>query len=216
MKKFPLTVKKRENPGKKSAKSYRAEGLIPAVLYGLDIENQLLAVPKIELDNLLKGVGSEHALLGLKIGTRSRQEVLAVIKEIQHAPVDESIQHVDFEHISPKRPITIEVGLEFEGEAVGQKQGGIVTGHLWEIPVKGLIQDIPDIIKVNITDLEIDQSIHIKDLKVEGFEILVDPDRTVVTISSPKKITVEEKAEEEVEEAEEIGEEAAIKKESKE
>ncbi|MBN2542238.1 50S ribosomal protein L25 [bacterium] len=201
MKKYSLSVKKRKNAGTAYSRRLRRDGYIPAVLYGLGTDVQHLMVHHKDFQDVMKQVAGEHALISIKVGARSKGEVLSIIKEIQHDPINESILHIDFEHISPDKPISVDVSIQYVGDPVGVEKGGVFSPHLWELPVKGTVDKLPDFLEINVSELDLETALHVKDISVQGCEILLDPDRTLASILAPRKIEeVIPSAEEEVEE----------------
>lgn len=215
-----LKVEARDKVGTGGAKKIRSEGFFPAVLYGEGEEVRTLSVDSKEFYSVIHTTARENVVLSLKIEGNDGGECIAIIKEIQYHPVRRDILHVDFQHISMSKEIVIRVPVEIKGEAVGVKtRGGILEVIHREIEVECLPGDIPDAIAVDVTELDVGDSLQVKDLRVEKAKILSEPDETVVTIVAPSVIEeAKPAAAEEVEEgeeekpAEEAGEAEAGKK----
>jgi large subunit ribosomal protein L25 len=215
-----LRVRLRQGLGKGEARKARREGLVPAVLYGEGEEPRVLAVECKDFYPVIRTKARENVILDLKIEGAEDQDCKAIIREIQYHPVREQILHVDFQHISMTKEITVEVPLEIVGEAVGVKtRGGILEIIQREIEVECLPASIPDAIRVDVTALDVGDSIQVSDLRVENAQIVSDPEATVITIVAPtvvEEVKVEAaEGEEEVkpEEAAGEGEEGEEKKE---
>jgi large subunit ribosomal protein L25 len=163
----------------------------------------------LDLDKIYKTSGTEQVILNLVIGNGGTQNVTAMVKELQAAPVTRQYLHIDFYEISLDEKIVVSIPVEVTGKSKGVERGGFLQVVRHELEVSCLPTDMPDKIQVDVTDLDIGDAIHIGDLKVEDtVRLLADTSLTVLTVVAP---TVEEEKlpEEEVEEAEETeGEEA--------
>jgi len=201
-----LTANIRTTKGNSPARAMRREGNIPAVLYGPGTEPVLISVNMMEMEQILKGrqVGMTFFNLLIKNGeTRPRS---AMIKELQVHPVSRKLIHADFYEISMDRKISVKVPVTTKGHSVGVELGGILQIIRRELEVFCLPHRIPEVIELDVTDLDIGDSIHVQDIPLDDdIEIDAEVNFTVLTVSSPK---VEEEEVEEEEELEE-GEEAA-------
>jgi large subunit ribosomal protein L25 len=209
MKEITLEAATRTKSGKGVARKLRAGGKIPAVVYGKDEEPVALEMEYDRFHNAMKDTSGENLLINLSIdGADSGKK--ALIKEIQRDPVDGHLLHIDFMHISMTEKIRVTVPVVLEGTPEGVKNfGGIISWVIRHLDVFCLPRDIPDKITLDVTELKIHDSIHVKDIVAGDFEILENPERTVVSIVPPTVIKEEVPAE--GEEGEEIaeGEEAA-------
>jgi large subunit ribosomal protein L25 len=210
-----LNAKVRNESGKGSARQARMRGLVPAVLYGEGEEPRPLLVDYKEFYTVIHTTAGENVILDLKVEGSGREACKAIVREIQWHPVRRDILHIDFQHISMTKEITVDVHVEVEGESVGVKtKGGILELILREVEVECLPANIPDKIVVDVTNLDVGDSLQVKDLEVTGAVIVSDPESTVLTVGAPT--VVEEKkvevAAEEAEEGEEKPEEAEEEK----
>jgi len=191
------------------------QGFIPCVIYGRDLKNPLsLKIEKKELLKLLHTHRLESSVFSLLIGDQKPKKIDVMIKEIQYHPVTGDILHLDFYAISLKRSIKVKVPITTKGEAIGAKQKrGVLNRLFWELEVECLPSEIPKEIEVDISNLNIGESIYVKDLKIPtGVKILENPGNLVFTVSAPKEEVVEIKPEE----IAETKEPEVIKKEKKE
>ena len=203
MEQIAIKAVKRENLGTGESKRLRKQGFIPAVVYGHNV-NFSLKIPQSELLVLKKHHFSENLMINLFI--EGEKEPLAVlVKDVQYSPLTEEVIHLDFLHISLKEKVSVKVPIEIKGEPKGVKEGGVLEHHLWEVEVKCLPTDIPESILVDISGLDIGDSLHIKDISFpENVEVLDDPDEVVVNVSAVKEepeaeeAAVEEGAEPEI------------------
>jgi large subunit ribosomal protein L25 len=214
-----LEVNEREHKGKGPAKKLRRQGFIPAIMYGYK-GNKPLSVHYSEFQKLFEDIG-EHAIITLTIGEKEKVDV--IIKSFQLDPVKRNIIHIDFLQIQEGQVLRTEIPVKVIGTSKGIKKGGILEEYVRDIEVECLPKDIPDSIVIDVTDLDIGDSVHIKDLPVsDKLRILTNQEQVVVAVGMPSKIeepVVEE--EEELEEgeaapAEEAEEEAAAPEEKSE
>ena len=184
-----LTVQKRVQVGRNAVKKVRKEGLVPGVIYGTGQEPINLEVNSRQLSTVLAHASSENILLELEIvDGDNRHSSLAIIKEVQHHPLQAEIVHVDFHAVSATEKITAEVPIETLGEPVGVKtHGGLLEHILRSLEVECLPGDLPARIEVDVTNLDIGQSVHVKDLQLpSGVEAVTDADLTVVAVSAAR------------------------------
>jgi large subunit ribosomal protein L25 len=193
----------RTTTGNGPARALRREGKIPAVLYGPNKETVLLSVVVNDLEQVLKKSRSGQVLLNLVIQNGESSTRPAMIKELQIHPVSNAFLHADFYEISMDRKIKVKVPVVVTGKAVGVEEGGILQIIRRELEVLCLPFALPESIEVDITDLDVGDSIHVGDIPLEGEIELLDEDHfTVATMLTPKveAVEVEELEEEEGEE----------------
>jgi len=174
------------------------------VLYGPGTESVLLSVNISDIDRVLKKGRIGQALLNLVIpdnGETSNKTVM--VKELQLHPVSRNFLHIDFYEVAMDRKIMVNVPVMATGKAKGVEIGGILQIIRRELEVQCLPLDVPESIEIDITDLDIGDSIHLVDIPRQSeIEFLGDENITVVTIVSPKIEEEEEPVEEEEEEGE--------------
>ena len=187
MKSVSLTVYPRELNRRAGVKKLRATGRIPAVIYGRQTTPQNLEVTQVDLDNVIHHSASENILIDLTVKDDGRPTRLALVQEVQHHALSGKVLHVDFHEVAATDKVTITVPVEAIGEAAGVKSGGGVLEHvLFKIKVKALPKDLPEILEVDVSKLEIGQSIHLGDIPVpEGVEIIGDKHLTVLAVAAP-------------------------------
>jgi large subunit ribosomal protein L25 len=191
----------RTTTGNGPARRIRMTGQIPAVLYGPKTEPVLLSVNKSDLELVFKKGGIGQVILNLVIQQNGETTTRpAMIKELQTHPVSRNFIHIDFYEIKMDQKITAKIPVVTTGIAKGVELGGMLQIIRRELEVECLPLAVPESIEIDISDLDIGDSIHLGDIHVEGeIEFLEDDNYTVVTVLSPK---MEEEPEEE-EEAEE-------------
>jgi len=196
-----LKVKKREGTGKSLTKKVRAEGDIPAVIYGGTNPVVSIQVNSKELQTVIHSKAGENALLQLTFeGASTKAKETVLIKDIQHDPVNEDVLHVDFTIVSLTEKIRAKVSLHEKGEAPGVKEGGVIDIPHHELEVECLPTDIPDRIVIDISALNINDAVHVKELNIPSeVKCLLDPEEVVLKVSPPRKeeeVPAEEAAEE--------------------
>jgi len=201
-----LKARIRNTTGKGAARTLRRQGMMPAVLYGSDIQNVPLAVSAYDIEYLFTRINYAQALLNLTVENGQPYEKTVMVKEVQADPLTQKYLHVDFYEVKMDRKITTTVPVVTTGVAKGVAEGGILQIIRRELDVTCLPGDIPQQLKIDISDLGIGDSIHIADIRPEGnIEIPFETNFTVVAVVSPK--IVKEEAEAVEEEAAEEGEE---------
>jgi large subunit ribosomal protein L25 len=210
LEKIKLTANVRTDTGNGPARVLRRDGKIPAVLYGPDTKPILLSIQTHDFELLLKDYNVSQMVLDLDVKNGKTIKKSVMVKELQTHPVSHNLLHVDFYEISMTRKIKVNVPIITTGKSAGEELGGVVQIIRRELEVLCLPGEIPESIKVDISELEIGDSLHVEDITVGGdIEIPAEVNFTVLTVTSPK-VEVEEEEEIEEEEGEEVeGEEAA-------
>jgi large subunit ribosomal protein L25 len=180
MKSISIKGTKREVVGKKEAKRLRAEGLVPGVLYGGDEPVHFYASEK-EFKPLI--YTPNVYLVDLDIdGT----VYPSIIQDAQYHPVEEQLMHVDFLRTLENKPVKIEIPIKLEGFAKGIRMGGKMKQSLRSLKVKALVKNLPDVISINVEDLDLGQSIKVGSLQQENIEFLNAKATPVVTIMATR------------------------------
>jgi large subunit ribosomal protein L25 len=209
---FALGVKLREEHGKGVARKLRAAGRIPAVCYRRNAEPVPVSLDPKELDLLLRSASSGiNTLIDLKVtggGDFDGRQVL--VKELQRDPISGAYLHADLYAVDLQQKIHVSVPINLEGTPIGVSLGGGVLDFATrEIDVECLPNAIPEEFTIDVSEIEIGQSLHVRDIAIpEGVEILNDPDVTVMSVVAPVAIEEEAPEEEEGEEGEAVDAEA--------
>jgi len=180
-----LKAEKRTVVGRNAIKKIKAQGLVPGVIYGSQAEPMPLQVESRALTNVLAHALSEHVLVELEIADGSQNtNRLALIQEVQHHPLRPELLHVDFHAVSATEKITSEVPIEAVGDALGVRTfGGLLEHSLRTLEVECFPQDLPEIVRIDVTNLNIGESLHVRDIPLpSGVESLTDADLTVVSV----------------------------------
>jgi large subunit ribosomal protein L25 len=193
----------RESQGKGAARKLRAQGRIPAVLYGQDEETLSIWISERELRQILASKW-ETAIVDLSIEGKVKKECNAIIKDIQRHPANGRLLHVDFQYVRKGQKIRLDVPIGLIGDPIGVKEmGGILEHGLREVAVRCMPRHIPESIELDVSHLGIHDAIHVKDI-TDGYpdvEFLDDPESTLANVVPPK-VEVEPVAEEEAAEEE--------------
>jgi len=160
----------------------RRDGNVPGIYYTKGVE----PIPVYVSEKALKPIvfTSETHIINLKIG--DGEELKSILKNVQFDPVTDRVVHFDLLGISADQEIEIEVPLLFEGQAKGVKEGGVVQQTLHKLSVSCLPANIPDHIAINISDLALGDSVHIRDLNVENVRFIQHPEVIIVSVVVPR------------------------------
>jgi large subunit ribosomal protein L25 len=185
-KQVKLKAEPRMDVGRAAVRKLRARGLIPAVIYGGKNEPQALQVAAREINAMMSHASGENVLVELEIAGEGSSRT-ALVQEVQHSPVGGEIRHVDFHAISMDQMIQAEVPLEPTGIAVGVKTfGGLLEQSLRALAIECLPADLPDRITVDVSQLNIGDSIHVRDIQLpSGVTAKVQPDLTAFSVVAP-------------------------------
>ena len=199
-----ISARSRESRGKGAARQTRREGRIPAVLYGHGEDSVSLSVDANELQKLVHSISIENTIVDLDLGSGEPYKVL--IRELQRHPFRDEFVHIDFFHVAMDEKIQVEVPIVLIGTPTGVKnKGGVLDHQLRELEVFCLPGSIPEKIELDVSNLDIGDSIHVSDIQLPEVEILTELDRAVVAVLAPTVMEVEEVAEEALAEPEVIG-----------
>lgn len=184
MERATLNVEKRDKTGKGIARSLRRQDMIPAVVYRGG--NSLpIIISRKGMTEFIKATSGEHTVVNLKFSDGENK--LAILKECQRDPVKGDIIHTDFFEVSLKEKLVVNVRVITTGEPIGVKRdGGILQHVMREIEIECLPDNIPGHFEVDITNLEIGQSLHVKDIAVsKDIKVLTDPVEVIATVITP-------------------------------
>jgi len=175
---YILSGTKRENFGKRASKRYRRENLVPAEVYGSSKDNQSILINSFELTNQIKDPQFYSNVIDLNVG---KTKIEVILKDIQRDPQKSHITHIDFLEVDQNVKITVNVPINFinEDTCVGiKKSGGVISHIITEIEINCLPKDIPENIQVDVQELDINQSIHLTEIKLpDGVEFLSGTDK---------------------------------------
>jgi len=201
MRETALSATPRPELGKNAARRVRSVGQIPGVVYGPQTKPVSVAIDERAFRSAVKEAGGISAIFNLNVAGKENKVVL---RELQRDPVTSRVIHIDFHAISMNKPIHISIPVHFVGLAEGVKNdGGIMQTTLRELAISCLPSEIPERFELDVSELRIGESIHVRDISIPKVEILSESQRTIVVISAPTVMKVEEPTAEEVAEGEE-------------
>src|SRR5438270_13372865 len=187
-KQVKLMAERRTAIGRSAVRKLKAAGSVPAVMYGSKDKPEALQVSRRDINSLLSHAAGENILVELEIAGKSR---LALVQEVQHAPLGGAVLHVDFHAVSQDEVIQADVPLEPTGTANGVKNmGGLLEQNLRALAIECLPRDLPDVIRVDVSALNVGDSIHVREIPLpEGVKTRISPELTAFSVMAP---TVEE------------------------
>jgi large subunit ribosomal protein L25 len=192
-----LLVQNRSILGSAESRRLRRQGLIPGILYGRD-RPVAISVPERDLRNALTGAGGTNAVLDVVVEGGSSHA--SVLKEYQLHAVRGTITHIDLQEVRLDQPIHATVSLHITGEALGTKEGGVLSQSITEINVEALPLEVPALVEFDITGLHLGESAHLSQVELpEGVTLLDDGETVFVSVAQPMR---EEEPEETAEGAE--------------
>ena len=185
-----LAALTRTEVGKGAARSLRRGGRVPGVIYGHAREPQALTIDTRELDRLLEHISAENTVVELLIGGRTSR---TLIREIQRHPFRRQVLHVDFQELVAGEKVTVRIPIVLAGSAVGVRvDGGVLDQTLRELEIEVDPANMPNHIDVDISNMVIGDSIHVRDLVLPpGVETLTDRDTTVCVCAAPRAVIEE-------------------------
>jgi large subunit ribosomal protein L25 len=178
-----LKVVKREGTGKGVARRTRAEGRVPAVVYGPDLAAMPISVDRREFVTALHTDAGMNVLLSLEVDGKS---IPALAKELQRDPVRGTLLHADFIMVDLKQEVEVEVPVHIVGEAQGAKEGGVLEQPLFTVTVRCLPTEVPEQIEADVSHLNIGDSLRVSELaETKTFHILNEPEDIVASVAQP-------------------------------
>lgn len=174
-----INAKERTGLGKSAAIKLRKTGRIPAVMYDRHGKSVLLDVEEREFMKLFKTV-TESTILKVHVGDKDHE---VFIKDFQHNIVDDKIKHVDFYEVERGKTLRTKVKIKLQGSAEGVRHGGVLEAGIPELEVECLPKDLPPRIIVDVSALDVNQSLHVRDIKLpEAVTVLTDTEMTIAAI----------------------------------
>ena len=178
------------------AGALRRSGSVPGVVYGPSIDSTPIAIGRKELQTLFSQI-TRSSRIELEIDDEGKTKEMDVfLKVVEYDPVTDEPVHVDFYHPDVGHPLKLHVPIKVVGEAVGTKSGGILSVLFNTVRVLGLPQDIPHLITLDVTELDLGDGIHVRDVDFGEVEPMLPPERTLVTVIAPRGLGLAEDEEE--------------------
>ena len=184
---YIVKATQRTDTGKGKVGRLRRSGTLPAVMYGHGEPSLMLAMSTHDFDRLLEEIRGHSPIVDVEVDGRPAQK--CVIKTLQRNPMTGGLLHVDFQKIHAGEKVTMNVPVIVLGSAEGVKQGGMLDHVLRQVPVRATIDTIPEHFEIDVTNLKIGHSIHIKDLGRADLEFALPLDSPIVAVLTPRKLT---------------------------
>ena len=196
-----LKAEKREGTGKGVARKLRASGKVPAVVYGQGGEALAVTVDAHDARYLFERVSVENTIIEVEVGGET---IETLVREIQVHPSRAELLHVDFYRLQKGVKVDVEIPLHLNGTPLGVKaHGGVLQQVIHELPVLTIPSLIPDSFEVDVSGLDVGDSLHVSDIELpEGVEVQLDLERTVCSVIVPKGLAAEDEEGEEEDEGE--------------
>jgi len=169
----------------------RREGFVPGVVYGPSIETASIAIQKKDLQVLFSEI-TRSSLINLAIEGEESREFEVFLKVVDYDPITDEPRHVDFYHPHTGTPLKLEVPIRVIGECKGIKSGGILNVLFNTVAVHGLAKDVPSLITIDVSALDMGESIRVRDVDFGAVEPMLPPERTIVTVIAPRGMYLEE------------------------
>lgn len=188
MSSFVLDAKLRDKTGKESSKKYRREGYIPSIIYGQG-KNTNILINEHSFRKMYSKL-TRSTILSLNL---ENKKIDVLIKDYDRNSLKDQFIHIDFYEIDVNKPVHVKIPIEFVGNAIGIREGGLLEKHLVSLEVECLPKDIVNHFEVNIEHLKINDSLHVRDIKLDKkYKILSHQDDVVIRISGVKSEVVEQ------------------------
>ena len=202
-----LEATSREVKGTGNAGRLRRSGITPAIVYGQGEAAEMIQISSHEIEQLLRTHSSSSLLVNIKREGKPASRVL--LKDVQYHPVSGKVIHVDFNAVDLTSTVKVHVSLELIGESAGVNEGGVLEQLIREVEIECLPTEIPESISVDISEMNIGDSLHVEQLDLTDVKgtVLTAGDVSIVNVAAPR--VVEEVEEEEAAEGAEGTEEGA-------
>jgi large subunit ribosomal protein L25 len=186
MEEIRIQAEKRIGTGKGMARKLRQNGAIPAIVYGKDVDPLSLTISDRQWKLVQNHVKSNTIIrIEVKDGDTTEERPV-MLKEAQRA-VTGKVLHVDFLQVSMERMVQVEIPIHLTGDPIGVTKGGVIEQHLRTIMVESLPGQIPDSLQVDISELDIGDSIHVSEILLPGTRLLEHPDVAIVGVTPPER-----------------------------
>jgi large subunit ribosomal protein L25 len=183
---IPLNTEVRSKLGTRTTRRYRAAGKLPGVIYG---HKEAIVPVAVEAKPFNEHLAKGAHLFSLKVDGKDESVLL---KDVQYDHLGTNIVHVDFARVDLNERVTVTIGIELKGEAPGEKDGGVLQQVLMELEIECVVTEIPDGIVYNVSNLKLDDSVHVRDLTLPaGVTTTADPELIVAVCHAIKEVEAE-------------------------
>ncbi len=185
MKSFSINGTKRAAQTKQEAKQLRAQGMVPCVLYG-GKEQIHFSAPVLAFKGLVYSPNVHTVDLNIDGNTYH-----AIMKDLQFHAVSDALIHIDFLELNPSKKVTIYLPVRVTGNAVGVRAGGQLVTKMRKVKICALVKDLPDFVSVSIDNLEIGDSIRVRDISLPGVEMLDSPNNVITAVKTTRAVVAD-------------------------
>ena len=194
MKPVILTSQQRTESGRNGVKKLRKSGIVPATIYGRDVQPQNLQVEKRTFDTIVRHSASQNILLDLEITNDERSKRFAIVHEVQRHPLSGEVIHIDFQEVSKDQKVNANVPVEIIGDAYGVKtEGGVLQIVLHELAISAIPANLPEKIVIDVTNIKVGDMVSIDEINApEGVELTGEPTAAVITLSAARVAVTDE------------------------
>ena len=203
MSQVSLRAQTGRSSGSREARRIRRQGLVPAIVYGRDLDPIPVSVDAHDLHLALHTEAGSNAIISLEV--EGGETLTTMARVIDRHPFRNEYRHVDFVTVDLTRTVIAEVPIHFEGTPVGVKEGGVFSPSRTHVEVEVLPTEIPGSIELDVSEVEVGGALRVADLpEIEGVTYVEDPDAVIMSVTTPAaEIEEPEEVEEELEEGEE-------------
>ncbi|MBN2811556.1 MAG: 50S ribosomal protein L25 [Spirochaetales bacterium] len=179
-----LSARTRTKMGKGPAKALRQEGRLPAVMYNGEGKSTMVDIDALEFSKLFATI-TESTIIDVSLD--GAKDVLAFVKDVQYDIIKDQVKHVDLYVVEAGKILRTKIQVKLSGAPVGVRQGGVLEHGTKEIEVECLPRNLPEKAIVDVSNLELNHSLHVKDIVLpEGVKVLSDKEKTIATIRMAK------------------------------
>ncbi|MFP4522151.1 MAG: 50S ribosomal protein L25 [Fibrobacterota bacterium] len=191
MQELSLKARRRDGRGKSYCRKIKSEGRIPGVYYGNKQENIPIEFESTDIRAIMRSKNIETVIFDIAVKDDEKSPYKAIIKEMQWHPYKDAIEHIDFTHIDMNIPVRMDMHVTLKGQPTGVKNaGGILQQMTRLITIECLPADIPEEIEIDISGLDIGDSVHVRDLELfdkDKVTVMTSPDEVLAVVTAPKK-----------------------------
>lgn len=199
IKEIEIQARERDTKGRRAARRSRMKGMVPAVVYSATLSPPLqILISKHDALTLLRQ--NELVLVTLNISSGDSQKhkkLKCIVKEIQTHPVTDSVLHIDFQQIEKGRKVVVKIPIRLTGTSKGEMKGGRVVKKIRSVEIESTPEKLKPFLEVDISALDLNQSLRIEDIKLEEGRLLHHPRLPVATVVMPRRKAAEQEQQQE-------------------
>ena len=183
-----LEIELRKELGKEEMGRLRKKGKLPGIVYGKGFEPQPVIVEQAQVVRILHSPTGKNTILTLRSSEKKLEGKRVLIREHQVDAITDQLIHIDLMAVEKDRQIRVKVPVEMFGKPIGAEKGGTLEEHIREVEISCLPDEIPEVVKVDVSNLDLGDSIYVRDLNLGKLKVLADLNQPVVTLVAPAKV----------------------------